>query len=171
MELKTLRESARQLSEPPFISGLPQPIILDSDLRLPLDSKVIKNAVAGTGKPPCLLYTKQASEAELEMLRKTCCEPIRIALPTQSTSHSDRWPQIIEALQPTHTSLMIEGGAQVISSLLQRQDLIDVLIITVGKTMFGSQGVGYDGAPLMTLQHVATREFGSDTVIAFVRNR
>lgn len=40
-------------------------------------------------------------------------------------------------------SLMVEGGARVISSFLQ-SGLVDSLIITVCPTMVGEGGVGYD---------------------------
>ena len=70
-------------------------------------------------------------------------------------------------------SLMVEGGATVITSLLRAHAAgivsINTLIITIGKTMLGKDGVGYEGIPLDSFRHYRTEEFGQDTVIAFVR--
>ncbi|KAF9486562.1 hypothetical protein BDN70DRAFT_926778 [Pholiota conissans] len=41
-------------------------------------------------------------------------------------------------------SLMVEGGAGIIGSLLAKRDVVDALIITIAPVLVGGAGVGYD---------------------------
>jgi riboflavin biosynthesis pyrimidine reductase len=85
------------------------------------------------------------------------------------------WSSIVQVLGTADEDacLMVEGGATVITSLLKAHAAgivsIDHLVITIGKTMLGKDGIGYEGIPLDSFKHLKTEEFGQDTVIAFVR--
>lgn len=56
--------------------------------------------------------------------------------------YRDNWARILEALHAYGTeSVMIEGGASVINSLLLCENLVDSIIITVGPVFLGKEGV------------------------------
>jgi 2,5-diamino-6-(ribosylamino)-4(3H)-pyrimidinone 5'-phosphate reductase len=63
-------------------------------------------------------------------------------------------------------SVMVEGGARVILSLLSEESLIDSLIVTVAPVIVGSHGVGYSELldEIPGLQHIRTEAFGKDVV-------
>jgi 2,5-diamino-6-(ribosylamino)-4(3H)-pyrimidinone 5'-phosphate reductase len=66
-------------------------------------------------------------------------------------------------------SVMVEGGARVILSVLSEETpLFDSLIVTVAPIIVGAHGVGYsellDDIP--GLEHVQTEAFGKDVVFA-----
>lgn len=68
------------------------------------------------------------------------------------------------------SSLMIEGGASVISSILSSVDgvLPHRLIVTVAPNYVGNDGVGVDlqdSQATRTLQHIVTEQFGRDSVV------
>lgn len=56
--------------------------------------------------------------------------------------YGDNWLHILEALHAYgHESVMIEGGANVINSLLLCKDLVDSVVITIGPVFLGKDGV------------------------------
>ncbi|GEM06577.1 hypothetical protein Rt10032_c01g0594 [Rhodotorula toruloides] len=63
-------------------------------------------------------------------------------------------------------SLMVEGGASVISSFLSTPGLVDLVIVTVAPVLIGDDGVSVtkEGVHLPRLTHVRTQVFGKDTV-------
>lgn len=74
-----------------------------------------------------------------------------IRLPFHSKSRRASWEMILAELDRIDiTSVMVEGGAQVINDLLgECTDLIDSLIITVGPVFLGNQGV--EVSPMLSL--------------------
>lgn len=68
------------------------------------------------------------------------------------------------------SSLMIEGGASVISSILSSADgvLPHRLIVTVAPNFVGNDGVGVDlqdTEATRSLQHIVSERFGRDSVV------
>lgn len=72
-------------------------------------------------------------------------------------------------------SLMIEGGAQVINSLLGQSELVDKVVVTTGPVWLGEGGVKVGPAgltmeeepvPSARLQGVRYFQFGEDMVMA-----
>lgn len=70
---------------------------------------------------------------------------------------------------------MIEGGAQVINSLLEQAELVDKVVVTTGPIWIGAAGVKVGPAPLRRgeglvpparLQGVHYLQFGEDMVMA-----
>lgn len=182
----------------------PIPVILDPQVQTPVTCKLIHNAKAGLGHYPVILTRKHiASEvskvdqaSRVDELRNAGCtikffdkenkgKPFKVAPPEQrrvlikvfhipeaKLSISD----IVNSLDLGRSnSLMIEGGATLISSLLStpppadgRQ--IDRLIITMASTFVGEDGVSIsvaDTQPTKALKHIATKVFGRDPVVTY----
>jgi len=71
-------------------------------------------------------------------------------------------------------SIMVEGGARVISNFLRLQDeegspIVDVNIVTVAPTLIGATGISATGAleRVPKLEPIANAIFGKDAVFAF----
>ncbi|OAX79253.1 hypothetical protein ACJ72_06429 [Emergomyces africanus] len=125
----------------------PRPIIVDPTGRWPADpeSRLLKTAKEGKGKAPWVIVSPGANihPAKVLALKSHGGDYLRIVEYNQSWRL--RWEAILKALATEGiTSVMIEGGATVISELLNPEyvDFIDSLIITVAPTFLGLAGVG-----------------------------
>ncbi|WPK26712.1 hypothetical protein PUMCH_004072 [Australozyma saopauloensis] len=76
----------------------------------------------------------------------------------------------IEVLRELHAcdikSVMIEGGAKVINSLLVSENLVDSVIVTIGPVFLGKQGVEVSPPAGLELQDVAWWRGTTDSVMA-----
>jgi GTP cyclohydrolase II len=136
----------------------PRPIVLDSQLRLPLTAKVWQHPqrplIATTAEAPAERQT--ALEAEgATVIRLPATADGRVSL-----------PHLVQALPALgiHT-LMVEGGAQVIGGFLAAQ-VVDWLVVTVGMQLVG--GLAAVGRPLVHLPRLVPahqRPFGADWVV------
>lgn len=63
-------------------------------------------------------------------------------------------------------SVMIEGGAIVINSLLHHKKLVDSVVITIGPVFLGNNGVEVSPSTLLTLEDVTWWKGESDSVLA-----
>ena len=132
----------------------PQPIILDSHLRAPIEYKV---------QNPWIITTKQAElgrEKELiangaKVFRLKADENGRVDLPSLLTL----------LYQKGVHSLMVEGGSQIITSFLT-QELVDRLIVTVAPTFIGGL---HSYAPLQQnqihLKQPSYHPLGNDVIL------
>ena len=92
---------------------------------------------------------------------------------TEDATPQIPWKAIFETLKKAGiNSVMIEGGATVISALLQRPDLVDAVIITIAPTWLGQGGVSVSpptSAQRRTnaawLQDTSWLQFGNDVVL------
>ncbi|EEQ86072.1 hypothetical protein RJZ56_001763 [Blastomyces dermatitidis] len=125
----------------------PRPIIVDPTGRWPADPecRLLKTAKAGKGKAPWVIVSPGANiqPAKVLTLKNHGGDYLRIVEYNQSWRL--RWEAILRALGTEGvTSVMIEGGATVISELLNPEyvDFVDSLIITLAPTFLGRGGVG-----------------------------
>ncbi len=157
------------------MEDLPVPVIVgipDAPDAARKEYKVIANAKAGRGQVPIFLGGPSSEGRPYRAVLEA--EPH--ALVCDLPHDSGHWEDVFAVLSERCScgTLMIEGGATVISSLLKAHHLgqvqIDALVITVGPTMIGPDGVGYEGIELDdSFRRVRTELFGNDTVMAFVR--
>lgn len=136
------------------LDALPRPIVIDSKLRTPLDCKLLNNARQGTGKRPLIFTSSNAEEAKATALREAGAEVVKVT--TDAKGHLS-WPDLLTALRQEHQieSVMVEGGATVIESLLAahaEQSLINELIITVAPNNVGEKGLSYRAPKWVTDQ-------------------
>jgi GTP cyclohydrolase II len=128
----------------------PIPIVLDSQLRLPLDSHLLKNEL-----PPVIATTYSASLEKQVRIEETGAKIIRF-LPDERG-----WIDLHLLLNRLGdlgiTSVMVEGGARVITSFLSRH-LVDRIVITIVPAFLGGlHAVEY---PLTLFHHEGSASNG-----------
>ncbi|GAA5974053.1 hypothetical protein JCM11641_008236 [Rhodosporidiobolus odoratus] len=158
------------------LASQPSPVILDSELRSPATCKLVKNAQTGLSKPVTILHASTDSRRNQtdafsgngsQLARRerlvdqgvTCVEVER-----DDSGHLD----LRQALSQPNVfgrSLMVEGGASVITSFLA-SGLVDLFIVTVAPVLVGDQGISVTqpGVDLPELEHGKTQVFGRDTI-------
>ncbi|KAG4094310.1 bacterial bifunctional deaminase-reductase [Neocallimastix lanati (nom. inval.)] len=132
----------------------PQPIILDSKLRFPLDSKLLNNyreykakveqKVSGYDKlteikPPIIFVSEgQYDENKVKTLREYGVE-INVITGKNNDTQLDLI-QVLSILKAKYhiQSVMVEGGAQVIRSFLLNASYVQHIIITLGPFFIGT---------------------------------
>lgn len=112
------------------VGGNPQPIVLDSRLRLPLEAHVLKNH----RRPPWIITAEGVDPAREEPLRKAGARILRIA--TQSHGFLDLSVLLQRLGEMDIISLMVEGGARIITSFLKDQ-LVNQLVLTMAPVFVG----------------------------------
>ena len=81
------------------------------------------------------------------------------------------WPSILSILaQERIRSVMIEGGASVINSVLSSHAVVHKVVVTVSPSHVGEAGYGYAASALWNapqLHQVATLRLGPDTIVVW----
>ena len=140
----------------------PRAIILDSQLRIPFDCKVLTQA----GKPPIVLTTPVADFERRERLRALGVEVVVVAAAADGGVYL---PGALEALRGLGIrTLMVEGGARVICAFL-KQKLVDYCVITIAPKLIGGlkavDGLCHDAAhPPLRLSDCQYQSLGSDLI-------
>jgi len=140
----------------------PQPVILDSHLRIPREASLWDHP-----KPPliaCLATANRERRRELEAAGGRV-----IALPASPEGRVSLPAMLDRLSQLGIGTLMVEGGAQVITSFV-REQLADALAITVTPALVGGlqaiEGLGLDKRErLPTLRDPGWGAFGSDLMV------
>lgn len=134
----------------------PQPIVLDSHLRLPLTASLLKHPtkhlwLAATRPPVDRAIALEAAGARI--LRLPADQVGRVALPALLDKLGELGIQ----------RLMVEGGASVINAFLE-QRLVNKLIVTIApKLLGGSKAVGWLSNP-SSLANASFRLLGPDVI-------
>jgi 3,4-dihydroxy 2-butanone 4-phosphate synthase/GTP cyclohydrolase II len=137
----------------------PRPIILDSTLRCPPNARCL-----GVARRPIIATTEQAPMArqhELEAIGASILQ-----LPTNAQNQIDLHTLASRLYLEGIRTLMVEGGASLITSFLQAQ-LVDKLIVTIAPMMIG--GVRAVNQPLARLPHLRNASMepcGDDWIIS-----
>lgn len=139
----------------------PQPIILDSQLRLPLTAKLLTSHP----RKPVVATTQTADPQKEAALSDAGATVVRLPATKQGQVSL---PHLLHCLD-THgiRTLMVEGGAEVINSFLAQQ-LVDRLVITIAPMLVGGlNAVGsLNGLGLPRLENPQTRWLGKDMVLS-----
>ncbi|MGB3635092.1 MAG: dihydrofolate reductase family protein [Rubrobacteraceae bacterium] len=143
----------------------PLRVVVDSSLRTPLDAAVLsESACEGT----LLAVTEEVEEDRCEMARSLGATVLK--LPAEPGKRVDL-DALLEALQEKGvSSVMVEGGATLITSLL-RGRLVDRLAVCVAPKILGSgiEAVGelgiQDLADAVRLTNVSFIPYGTDMVM------
>ncbi|POY73902.1 hypothetical protein BMF94_3073 [Rhodotorula taiwanensis] len=172
------------------LESQPTPIVLDPTLRTPASAKLLENARTGRGKVPIICITSHDQDAAVE--RSALAEANErgeveiVQVPAEAGSTRISLPDLLDpSMDPRLSralgrSLMVEGGASVLSSFLsatvpapsatptdERVPLVDLVIVTVAPTLIGREGVAIpwlaaDSIP--RLEPIRTEVVGNDTV-------
>ncbi|KAG0702725.1 dihydrofolate reductase-like domain-containing protein [Suillus ampliporus] len=159
--------NSRHIPEDERPSHLPRPVVLDANLRLGPDCKLLKNYRERKGRRPWVICDANLSLERKSILENAGARVIR------------RFIMIPDLLKVLYNfgikTLMVEGGATIIGSFLAESArpkpnaIIDTLIITIAPTLIGDDGVSYgeglSTAQVPSLKHIRTEVMGRDVVI------
>lgn len=165
-----------------------RPVILDPHFRCTLteDSRIVRTARAGENLAPWVVVDesvfsschspgpRDAANHADSQAKKNLIESIGgkiLVLPLQELKVDSSsllfWTTIfVELKLQGINSIMVEGGAAVINSLLECSSLIDSLVVTVGPVYLGSQGVQVSPSREVRFQTVQWWTGITDSVMA-----
>lgn len=140
--IETVLSDDPQLTVRDWEGSNPQPIILDSRLRMPLESKLHKHP-----DKKCWVLTNEQAEVA-ENLNSLHQEVIQI--PGQGHDFVPLLPAMQLLREKGIESLMVEGGAQVITEFL-KLGLADAIVMTMAPKLIG----GYKAVGNIEIEEIA----------------
>jgi diaminohydroxyphosphoribosylaminopyrimidine deaminase/5-amino-6-(5-phosphoribosylamino)uracil reductase len=130
-------------------------IVLDSTLRTPLDSQLVKTAYQDV-----MIFFSQAEVAAQKALEARGVRLQQIAHRGPRVSLQDA---LVRLAEMQITNVLLEGGAEVYTSALN-QGLVDKLMLFYSPKFFGQAAVpmlcGVDGLP--AIENYSLKQFGQD---------
>lgn len=164
------------------LESQPQPIVIDPTARWDFtsDSKLFKLCREGRGRPPWIVTAVGDPPADKQdLLKEYGGKYLTIDVTTTDTGeHRIDWNGLVQTLKTNGLkSVMIEGGGQIINSLLEPQYLhqISMVIVTIAPTWLGQGGVVVSPArrhddtgkaiPAVRLADAKWYPFGEDVVL------
>ncbi|MEM7029461.1 MAG: GTP cyclohydrolase II [Chloroflexota bacterium] len=141
----------------------PQPIILDSTLRFPLDVTLLQNP----NHVPWIITTEQANQDQQMRLESKGARIFRVSSTDNDQVNLSALLALLADLGID--TLMVEGGAQIITSFIKAQ-LADQLIVTIAPTLAGGlRAMGnleYQAAAMLPqLKNIHREMLGDDTIL------
>lgn len=130
----------------------PQPVVLDSRLRLPLSARLLEHP-----HTPWLFATVEAEDAAQSALERLGTRVERQPLP----GRVDLDPMLARLAELGVASLMVEGGGQVITAFLEA-GLVDRAVVTVAP--INLQGYTIRGA-IPEMKDMHSEDVGRDLVL------
>lgn len=141
----------------------PQPIILDSQLRFPLDAKLLHNA-----RPPWIATVEPIDPARRAQLEAAGAQILTVA--PDSRGQVDLAALLTLLHQRGIERLMVEGGASVITRFLAAQ-LVDHIVLTIAPVLVGglkaaSSLIQPAGGSFPRLHRPRYEQIGDDLIIS-----
>jgi GTP cyclohydrolase II len=141
----------------------PQPVVVDSRLRFPLDASLLQDHPLS----PWIATTDQADDDRQRELETAGARVLRLPAQANGQVHLAR---LLEQLGELGlNSLMVEGGAGIITSFLSER-LVDFLVLTVVPTLVGGLHAVdnlevSDPAHFPRLRHPGSEWLGEDLIL------
>jgi len=140
----------------------PQPIILDTHLRTPLNAKCVQRDDVSTW----LINGKTDSIANRRALEKFGARPLTCATGPDGKIDLGALMDLLAAMKIN--SVMVEGGARVITSFLNAR-LVDQFVITIAPKLVGGLSVlnsrGLEIAQSLECDQVHYQHLGNDIIV------
>ncbi|MCL5026768.1 MAG: RibD family protein [Chloroflexi bacterium] len=158
----------------------PQPVVLDSRLRLPLSECLLR----GRKSPIWVVTTERADAQKQKALEAIGARVLRVPSDARGRVGLGGLLERLAALQVN--SLMVEGGARVITSFLS-EHLVDLVVITIVPVIVGGlhaveglvssdgrEAIDFDGFPQIQepkihefpkIQEMEVQRLGKDLVV------
>lgn len=140
-----------------------RPVVIDPNFRFGNEEiqnfKLITNYKSGAGLKPLFVVSELTNidQDYSEFIDIIFIKPIDGTLP---------WEDIFKSLHDEDLqSIMVEGGAKIINTLLLRPDLINSVIITIGPIFLGSKGVEVSPSAQLQLKNIKWWHDKEDSVI------
>lgn len=161
------------------LEGQPRPIVIDPQARWNFteNHKILQLAKEGRGRAPYIITTVRAPPVEKQVILERAGGKFIALAPAEGGSSKLGWKQILKAIRAEGLrSVMIEGGAAVINSLLVPEcfSVISSVIVTIAPTWLGEGGVvvspprrieNGEAFSAARLRHVRWHPFGEDVVL------
>ncbi len=143
----------------------PRPIVLDRELRCPIDARCLE-----VSRRPIVITTDRAAADRRRALEAEGVTVLSVPTRLDQETHLDLSAVLDRLLGEAIQSVMVEGGARVITSFL-RARLVDWLVITIAPVLVGGLHglidlIADDVYGFPRLQHTTWRKFGNDWVVA-----
>ncbi|MRR17109.1 MAG: bifunctional diaminohydroxyphosphoribosylaminopyrimidine deaminase/5-amino-6-(5-phosphoribosylamino)uracil reductase RibD, partial [Deltaproteobacteria bacterium] len=143
----------------------PLRIVLDSRLDIPVDANVMQNL---SELPTLIVTTKPSSDPDFQKLTRAGADVVTID--PDRRNHADLKKLLPLLAARTITSILIEGGAEVITSAL-RDNLVNRLVAIIAPKIIGKgiEAIGdlnirdLENAKLLSVRHVLKK--GADIII------
>ena len=145
-----------------FVEGRsPQPVVLDSHLRFPLDAKLLQIS------SPWIATTGQADPQRQRALEAAGVRVL--CLPAEADGRVSLIALLSRLGDLGINSLMVEGGARVITSFLTAR-LVDRVVLTISPVLVGGLHalvgrVPQPTADLLRLRNVHYQQLGQDLIV------
>lgn len=142
----------------------PQPIVVDSHLRFPPTARLLRHP----NRPPWIVTTETAVSPHQSTLEAAGARLLR--LPAAADGRIDLMAMLTRLLALGIQSVMVEGGARIISSLLAQQ-LADRVVLTIAPLFVGGLNVLHgwqrplQAPQLPRLRHLRYQRLGDDMVV------
>jgi GTP cyclohydrolase II len=140
----------------------PQPVILDTRLRTPLDSKLVQRKDLN----PWIINGQNHLNERTQALRSAGATPLRCSTGPDGKIDLNALMDLLSKMKIN--SIMIEGGAQVITSFVNSQ-LVDQFIITITPKLVGGLQVlnskGIETATYLDLKQVHYQHLDDDIIM------
>jgi 3,4-dihydroxy 2-butanone 4-phosphate synthase/GTP cyclohydrolase II len=141
----------------------PQPVIVDGQLRFPLESNLLRRHPLA----PWIATSEQADHVRQQQLEAAGARVLR--LPSTPNGDVDLVALLRRLGECGIRSLMVEGGARIITSFLARQ-LANYLVLTVVPRLVGGlhavKGLGaFEPARFPGLRNIGYQRLGEDLVL------
>jgi 3,4-dihydroxy 2-butanone 4-phosphate synthase/GTP cyclohydrolase II len=140
----------------------PRPVVLDTHLRTPVRSRLIERRDTHAW----LIHGPDAPAERLAALRQAGAEPLDC--PTAADGRIDLHELLRRLAQRSVDSVMVEGGARVITNFI-RHRLADLFVITISPQMLGGLPVidaaETDGAFGLHFTQAAFKPLGRDVIL------
>ena len=136
----------------------PQPIVLDSQLRCPLDCHLIRAAA----RPVWLFAAPDAPQARELALTQAGARVWRVG----RQGHRLDLEAVLSLLHAqTINTIMVEGGGHVITAFLRAQ-LVDRLVLTIAPCLVGgTSAIAAQSFISPTLKNIKQTQLGADNII------
>ncbi|KAJ6086588.1 hypothetical protein N7467_005502 [Penicillium canescens] len=164
------------------LNGQPQPVVIDPSARWDFsdDSKLFQLCREGRGRAPWIVTALDRPPPEKQaLLEEYGGRFISLEMPkSEAGRHQINWHDLLVTLKSNGLlSVMVEGGGQVINSLLSpsHMSLLNSVIVTIAPTWLGQGGVvvsparrfddGGNAISAARLTNVKWYPFGEDVVL------
>lgn len=151
-----LADDPRLTARLPNVSQ-PQPVILDSRLRTPPQARVLHHPL-GTW----IITTPTASSARADILGEHGARVVRV--PADSCGRVSLPDALAYLRQESHSSVMVEGGAQILSAFLTHC-LANFVLITIAPLLLGGVSAVQISPARRPLRDVHWQPCGEDMVL------
>ncbi|CCK72567.1 2,5-diamino-6-(ribosylamino)-4(3H)-pyrimidinone 5'-phosphate reductase KNAG_0K02030 [Huiozyma naganishii CBS 8797] len=123
----------------------PKPVVMDLSQKWRFEgSQMWELYKKGTGKPPIVIVLGEPKARETGVGYLIVDDP------------SVKWDTLLRRLRSEFRldSMMIEGGGRIINDVLMEAGLVDSIVVTIGSTILGKNGVEVSPMHSLTLKHI-----------------